>query len=132
MAVRHIHRDDFHALGVRGWMEGGGTVLQTLEDPLDLIGPGTYTCTRSHYHRGGYPTFEIHVSGRSRILFHIGNDLTDTEGCVLVGLERGELNGVPAVLNSTPAFKQFMDSLDGVDLFTLVVTESKDEGTEDR
>lgn len=123
MTVRHIHRDDFHPLGVRGVMEGGGVVLQTLEDPRDLIPAGEHECTKSWYYRGEYATYEIHVPGRSRILFHRGNTHRDTEGCVLVGMTRGMLHGEPAVLGSRQAFAAFMDSLEGVEAFTLLITE---------
>ena len=121
--VRHIHRDDFQALAVRGVMEGGGVVLHTLEDPDDCIPPGEWTCTRDYYHKGDYETYEIQVPERDRILFHIGNTHNDTRGCVLLGLERGTLDGNPAVLNSRAAFRTFMDLLQGVEMFTLVVTE---------
>ena len=63
------------------------------------------------------------------ILFHRGNTHRDTEGCVLIGSTRGTLHGEPAVLGSRKAFADFMDSLDGVDEFTLIVTEGDDAGT---
>ena len=105
-------------------MEGGGVVLHTLEDPDDLIPAGEYTCVRDYYQRGNYPTFEVHVPGRTRILFHKGNTHHDTEGCILLGLRSGELDGKPAVLSSAVAFNAFMDLLEGVDEFTLTITES--------
>jgi hypothetical protein len=43
------------------------------------------------------------------IRIHSGNTADQTEGCVLVGKERGTLNGEPAVLNSRAAFAVFFD-----------------------
>ena len=49
----------------------------------------------------------LNVVGRSYILFHVGNYLTDTEGCILLGLEsKGGLRG-PSVLRSRDAFDVF-------------------------
>lgn len=125
MVHRHIHRNDFGELAIRGVMEGGGVVMYTLEDPEDHIPPGEYLCTRDHYHKGNYPTFLVHAEGRSRILFHKGNTHLDTRGCILVGTSRGTIDGVPAVLGSTAAFMAFMDLLDGVDEFTLTISDDR-------
>ena len=42
------------------------------------------------------------VQGRDLILFHAGNWLKDTQGCILVGGRYGDLNkdGIPEILNS--------------------------------
>jgi len=124
MVVRHIHRQEFLPLAVRGVMEGGGIVLHTLEDPEDLVEAGQYDCTRDYYHAGDHPTYLINHPTRSRLLFHAGNTHEDTLGCVLLGIEQGEINDVPAVLGSRAAFQAFMDSLDNTDSFTLVITET--------
>jgi len=87
-----------------------------------VIPGGTHRCIASHYHRGGYDTYEIMVPGHSRVLFHKGNVETNSEGCVLLGSSFGLLNGVPAVLASGPAFDNFMHIMDGVQEFDLVVT----------
>ncbi len=85
------------------------------------IPPGKYRCTRSRYHKGGYDTFEIHVPGHSRILFHKGNIEDHSDGCVLLGEQFGVMNGRPAILQSGAAFSEFMAKTQGVDSFELQV-----------
>jgi hypothetical protein len=104
----------------------------TMENPWkdnargkSCIPAGTYKCRRAFFNRGGYPTFEVlDVPGRSHILFHIGNTSADTEGCILPGKTLGVLSTWLAVLQSGPAFREFMRSLEGVDEFTLVIKEA--------
>ena len=62
----------------------------------------------------------LDVPGRSQILFHAGNTPEDTEGCILVGMERAEYE--PRILQSRAALAKLMDALAGED-FTLEVRE---------
>ena len=72
---------------------------------------GIYTCERVTSPKFGN-TFEVkNVPGRSAILFHKGNLMADTHGCIIVGEQFGVLNGVPAVLASGPGFLEFMTKL---------------------
>jgi hypothetical protein len=86
-----------------------------------VIKPGLYRCTRTVYHKKGYATFEIHVEGHSRVLFHIGNLEDDSLGCVLVGEEFAYVNGRPGIARSGAGFGEFMNRMTGVDEFDLVV-----------
>lgn len=86
--------------------------------------PGTYTCRRGHHelHSGPIETFEIcGVPGHTGILFHKGNFQEDSEGCVLLGLKTYPNNPKPGIGESTDAFHAFMESLAGIDEFTLEV-----------
>lgn len=51
------------------------------------------------------------VPGRSEILIHAGNFLSDTEGCVLVGQEFSDLNGdgITDVARSRDALEELLD-----------------------
>lgn len=44
--------------------------------------------------------------GRAAILLHTGNTVRDIEGCLLVGMRHGRINGTDAVLDSRNAFAQ--------------------------
>lgn len=84
-----------------------------------IIPPGTYTCRRTTFLRGGYPTYEIGgILGHSRLLFHVGNRETDSEGCVLVAdsFQEGWVSG------SRVGFAKFMDRAAGRAEFALEIT----------
>lgn len=49
--------------------------------------------------------------GRDAVLIHNGNTTKDIEGCILVGSRHGQLNGMPAVLDSIPALKRLRELL---------------------
>ena len=61
----------------------------------------------------------LEVEGRSYILVHSGNWAGDTmkgykthtEGCILFGKYRGELQGQRAILASRPALRKFIDTM---------------------
>ena len=92
--------------------------------PSSKIPVGVHRCTRSFFHRGGYSTFEVHIPGHSRLLFHRGNTEKDSEGCILVAESFGELGAEPAILESVMGFAEFMRRASSVGTeFQLVVTE---------
>jgi hypothetical protein len=66
--------------------------------------------------------FEIcDVPNYKYILIHIGNSHLDTEGCILVGMDRKESQ----ILNSTIAYKKIYnviaDALDNEDVYIDIV-----------
>jgi hypothetical protein len=89
-----------------------------------------YQCERGmhileHYNHGEpFETFEITgVSGHSGILFHPGNLNKDSDGCLLLGEKLVTLkSGVWMVIKSQLTFNRFMNTLDGVNEFTLEVS----------
>jgi len=100
----------------------------TLEPPdnnnarsISRIPRGEYVCRRVRSPRFG-TAFEVaDVPGRSHILLHPGNVVRDTQGCVLLGRNFGQLQGGRAVLNSGSTFKAFMEEFDGVDEFRFII-----------
>jgi len=100
----------------------------TLERPwLDnikntsCIPPGRYVCKRVMSPKFG-ETFEVcDVPGRSHILFHKGNLMDDSHGCIILGERFDPLDGKPAVLSSGDAFKEFMQRTRGFDKFPLEI-----------
>lgn len=99
----------------------------TLEPPwywnmqnISCIPAGQYLCSR--YHSDRYDTYEIrHVPNRDKVLFHPGNIVKNTEGCILVAQYFGKLRGDRAVLNSGATFKAMMDIIKPRDTFLLTI-----------
>lgn len=123
---RDIRHDNKVTLGTLESADGDFKVF-TLERPwmenrpyVSCIPTGKYHAFRSWYNAGDYEVFELaDVPGRTEILFHVGNYLKNTEGCILVGM--GYDRDVPAVWSSRTAFKQLMDYTAGLDGFEISV-----------
>jgi hypothetical protein len=100
----------------------------TMEQPwknnaqsVSCIPPGTYTCQRVTSPKFGN-TFEVTgVPGRTHILFHAGNTLEDTEGCIMVAEEFGGTSMLPIVVSSRRGYGAFMDKQQGVNEFELEI-----------
>ena len=122
-------QDDRASQGVLHIFDGDNVVLKlyTLENPwldnqrnISCIPAGEYLCRRVISPTYG-ETFEImDVEGRTHILFHWGNWVKNTDGCVLLGQRDDE---VPAVWNSKAAHTEFMEEFEGVDEFRLSIIE---------
>lgn len=88
------------------------------------IPTGTHRCSRSMFFRGGYETYEIHVSGHSRLLFHKGNTVADSDGCILVAEQFGEFAGKPGISYSAEGFREFMNRAGSAHAFELEVIDA--------
>jgi len=100
----------------------------TLEPPwkqneigTSCIPAGRYLCARVKSPKFG-DVFEIMgVAGRSDVLFHWGNRLADTSGCVLVAEKFGRLAGKAAVLTSRNSpgegFNELTQKMKGLQTF---------------
>lgn len=121
-----LTRDEFTADGIFSTLsdDKGKLVLSTLEhsfDNLPKIPDGTFTCMRGTHqlkHGGPFETFEIcGVAGHTGLLFHQGDYNADSDGCVLVGMDKeGTM-----ITHSAIAFSKLMGFLDGLQTFTLIV-----------
>lgn len=113
-----LTRDSSPTLGVL--LADSKPILLTLEPPnLDNIPKrsciplGVYSCERvfNRTTSGGLKierTIEVkNVPGRSGILFHIGNTVKDTEGCILLGQRFSYDFMERAILDSKKAFIVF-------------------------
>lgn len=107
----------------------------TLERPwlsnvqgVSSIPLGTYSCLQvlSRTTEGGLYipiTFEVQsVPERSGILFHIGNYLKNTKGCILLGMGFS-YKDTPMITESKIGFERFLNATKELRRFDLNVTE---------
>lgn len=105
-------------------IDDGGTTFRTLELPyrdnkknISCIPAGEYICRKVCSPKFG-DTFEIcDVHGRGNILFHYGNYVENTQGCVLLG-ERWA-NGM--LQDTRLAMQQFMNIFKDEFEFKLII-----------
>ena len=83
-----------------------------------------YECRR--YSSRKYPdTWQImDVPGRSKVLFHSGNVVVETQGCIMLAQHIGKLQENRAVLNSGATFQSFMNTTLGFSKLHLTITEN--------
>ena len=85
------------------------------------IPAGKYVCKRRYSERFG-DTFEVAgISGRTDVMFHIGNTVEDTTGCVLLGSCFGKVGRTRGILMSAEAIRKFKNKLANVDEFGLEI-----------
>ena len=88
---------------------------------VSCIPPGRYVCQRVQSPKFG-ETFEVTgVQGRANILFHAGNTIADTAGCILVAEEFGGTDLAPIIANSKRGYGEFLAKQTGVDTFELEI-----------
>lgn len=96
---------------------------------ISCIPAGSYLCQQIT-RPSGQVTYEVtNVPSRSAILIHPGNTEKDTEGCILLGKKLDYITAQDddtkqdenqmAVLDSTAAFKEFMEIMKDRQTFTL-------------
>ena len=63
-----------------------------------------------------YDVFKLDgVPNRSDIELHIGNLPFNSEGCILLGSNVGQVSGLPGIVGSSVAFAKFMSRCTGAD-----------------
>lgn len=106
----------------------GQVFCVTLEPPdrgnlpnVSCIPVGEYHCRRVQSPAFGL-TYEISdVPGRSHILFHQGNVVADTQGCVLLGQGFGVFGEGRGVIQSRSAFREFLRRCGSVNRFSISI-----------
>lgn len=114
-----------------------GTVLKSLElpwrnnqDMVSCIPVGVYDVNFrvspvvNRTSKGKYPSgYEVaNVPDREFIMFHIGNYIRNTHGCILVGMSAGIfLHSEPAVWSSAKAFDIFMRLMKSHNITTVSI-----------
>lgn len=89
---------------------------------VSCIPAGTYLAKRVLSPKFG-DTFEItEVPGREHILFHKGNIMEESHGCIILGEYFHTWNsGQCSVASSGDAFAEFMQRLTGINQFTVEI-----------
>lgn len=101
----------------------------TLEPPWkdnapneSCIPTGHYICRRVRSPKFG-DTFEVtQVPNRSHILFHKGNTLEDTAGCILIAEEFSGTFDQPMLASSERGFSEFLAFVKGQMAFNLIIS----------
>ena len=95
---------------------------QNNEPHISCIPEGEYVCVKVQSPRFG-ETFLVTGENmvRSSILFHTGNTIADTHGCILLGSSFGVINGQRGVVGSGIAFKEFLFYMKDEQLFELSI-----------
>lgn len=105
------------------WFIDNKPFCVTLERPdtgeHPCIPKGTYECNRFKSPHNGDCWLLKAVPGRDMIEIHSANLYTELLGCIAPGRRLGELNGIPAVLESKPAMIDLYNKLG--DSFTLTI-----------
>jgi hypothetical protein len=130
-----LKRMESTELGVFGVLAEtfGRDIAVTLEHAYDSgngdgsyipkVPPGRYTCVKGMHRlahsKAPFETFEImNVPNHTKILFHVGNWNKDSNGCVLLGIDRV---GADMIAHSRKAFDAFMKLQENNNEFTLTV-----------
>ena len=93
------------------------------EENVSSIPTQQYQCMKIHSPRFG-ETFElVDVPNRNHVLFHAGNVLKHTSGCILLAQYFGKIRDKRAVRNSGKTFKEFMEIMKNIDVFNLTIKE---------
>lgn len=132
----HLVRTERSDEGTFGFLDVNGTLLRTAEPPwrnnqrsISSIPYGIYECSLVDSPRFGI-TYQVHdVPGRTHILFHAGNWagdtskglISNTDGCILPGMNLDHLSGQKAVVSSTKALNKLFE-LTNKEPFTLYVS----------
>lgn len=126
--IRLEENSDFGTLGI---LKVNKEIFCCTLEPNDMentpyissIPAQQYTCKR--YSSSKYPnTFQImDVPNRSKILFHPGNKIKDTAGCILLGKMFYDLAYDRGIANSGATFNRFISTMEPYSEFHLTIHE---------
>lgn len=95
----------------------------SLENEETLLPAGLHLCKRDFYHAGNYPTFEIQVAGRDRVLFHRLNWDYQSKGCIGIAESYEMVGDKPGIAASEKGFSEFWGLYKEFPEISLVVVE---------
>lgn len=88
---------------------------------ISSIPEGQYICKRNKSPKYGNGWAVSDVPNRDNILFHAGNTLKNTEGCIILAQHFGKLGADLAVLNSGETYKRFLQITENCPELNLVI-----------
>lgn len=94
------------------------------ESEISCIPVGKYKIKLVKSPRFGTTYQVMNVPERDHILFHAGNTHKDTKGCILVGLQFGQVGADSAILASRSAFTKFLEIMNNETEADLLVIDS--------
>jgi len=108
----------------------GELICLTLEHPwrdnkkgISCVPEGEYRLSKFESIKHPNTYHVDNVPDRTGILFHVGNGLGDTHGCILTGTEFAA-TGI-RILYSKVGFKQFMTAMKGRETDRILITEEE-------
>jgi len=129
--VELIRLEENKRFGTFGVLRVNKRVFCVTLEPPDLLNEKNessipaqqYLCRR--YSSEKHPdTYEVtDVPGRDYVLFHSGNTVDHTAGCILLGQHFGKLREKRGVLNSGQTFHNFMGLMGAANTFHLTIFE---------
>lgn len=125
-----LRRLEQNEVGTYGVLEvNGAEVAKTLELPwrdnhpqTSCVPAGTYDVVLDyspHFNRDLWELTE--VPGRSECKFHPANVPDELRGCIALGSDYGDFNGVKGVVHSVDAVAKFMGMYEDCGIFTLTI-----------
>ena len=126
-----IRLEEHHLFGTFGVLKINKSVfcvtleLSDRENIRDIssIPVQQYECHKFNSPKFGKTYKIMGVPGRTNVLFHGGNFIKHTTGCIILAQYFGKLKGNRAVLNSGATFKAFMNIMEPYEVFHLTITE---------
>jgi hypothetical protein len=131
--VDHVYliRNEVTSKGIRSVLFAKGKTFYTLERPwvgnernISCIPSLTYYVKFLESSASGKYKNVYHIQdvpGRGGVLIHNGNIIAHTRGCVLIGLVKGILRGMIAVLSSKVALRRFVRLMEHKDFILHII-----------
>lgn len=108
--------------GLESWLFTMEREWENNQPYISCIPEGLYMCKRHNSPAHGETFILLNTEPRTHILFHVGNKPKDFKGCIGVGFKAAIVENEPFIVDSRNAFKYFMNELNGLDHFGLVIT----------
>lgn len=93
----------------RPWVDANGDLIS--DKMVSCINSGVYKCRIRESKKFGTVIEVLNVPNRTAILIHPANRVPELQGCIAVGMIRGDENGEPCVYKSKVAMARLIEIL---------------------